>query len=747
MDDNGDAYSLHTLGDEEHDALLQPSFEQPHPTYTADRSHADDNNDDSDDDIPAAFFESKVVLDCPPVFSWTRTYCWLGNSFHQYMTWKYGPLHIMACFWAALVGSQMLAMGFAANPNPDPTMLHYQWGPAIMVTVLLSVTGYVVSGHIHHMMQQPCDSRFYSGNYPNQLWWSFASIAVLAAPVLTISIFDYYSIVQERSLGAIEQQVRLNSWTQLLPNLHGNLPALTHRRENKEAWDQEDIASADMWMPSNGSLRAAVYPDHMSFTLPHSGRGPGESSWYGSESSQVSGAYMPVQPVFDPSMDSLVLSTSWEVYTNVLKLGLECDYISIQESPRRKTVDGLPRLSIHATDLHDCSASIELPSSRPDEKAIKSLHRLLSILERDAYGGDGGQSPHQAALDRIESYRKLFFDEDNLVSYQPVWVVPSKYAEERAAGTQCDSRLLIVGVGPAFLAHDTVPTKSQIQVASCQAKFKTADIYLKLTKDDKSLYHERANFTLRQSQVTIDGISLAKDSDVARLQRLGSWAALSEPDTNKLNEAFVAHASSLSVENGKWNLAQVREEIYDAYWERLKPVGTLLMAGSFLGNAFVTEISTAAGLTLQEALSDRGTSNESPRLHNFTAQNVVERKVERVIFQTRTLFRFWLILVTILVTIQLWILQYECSEEYDDDYRAPWDISSIAARAALLRFSRAKDWLSSVRSYSSSLENPPTMLVGHWTVDESQGPSGLRVDIPKANPSRMSCIHLHCTNR
>jgi hypothetical protein len=173
----------------------------------------------------------------------------------------------------------------------------------------------------------------------------------------------------------------------------------------------------------------------------------------------------------------------------------------------------------------------------------------------------------------------------------------------------------------------------------------------------------------------------------------------------------------------------------DLIWKRPKALGTLLMSGRTLRLSFLTKLSAATSLALEQRLEGlESGKNLTLELHAFNAHSIQEHGIAGGLFQARWTFRIFLYGFSIVLTaIIVHFLAPEQEIVLDSRSVFPWDVTSVAARAAMLCHSPVRRWLSYYGTSALPNDVLKSMRIGYWQVHKLQGKSGWRVDYPQAN--------------
>ena len=712
-DGDSDAMSLRDLATNHSD---EPRSTSNLDTQIGGVDRDTDNKRDELDGIPDCFKDYKELLEPPPVFS-RQSRSWI-----RLQRWQQGPLTIILCLWMVIYCHRALTLQFDA----DPSNSNVRWLPAVLATLFMATTAYVVHGELHWLDQRPVKQQHY-GELKTGLISTLMFVVYFIAPLLSLPIF--HSFGRSMNIEKISDYATLSSWIDIIPNFSGSLPALVDRYEIDNARGDWIKSSVDHWVVDNSKLKAK-FPDAITFTLPRSGRGTSEKVWNGVEDGDKVGVYMPVLPISQPIFDKMQLEHDWQVKTQVLAFGLDCEYIH----PERLSVINASEpgsISVKASDTLGCSSVVTLAGMVFDEGMNESAQRLLDHVEKQQNEENRGGASFKAVTNFIEGYRRLLVSGSQVIAYKPTWSTATGEASA-ALNDICRSKLFVVALSRSFMREDFKPQAPHIQAASCTAKYNLADVILKLRRIGKGLFYPRSGMPYEHTSVSFDEVQVIRED-------LYSKRPMMDEDVHKeLNDAFMRDVSSGQIQGTQWPLAHFREEFGDKFWLRPKPVGSLLMACKFITRSFVSKLSTAAGLTLQEGLPPglppNFQSGNKSEVHILTPNSETSYdsfqgyKIRREVFQLQWIFTSTLYLASIFFSVLLFLLGFINRRFYRNEHCSPWDLTSIAARAALLRNSRVKYLLRLQKMGSRKLKSPVSLRVGYWSVHEEQGKNGWRVD-------------------
>ena len=710
-DGDSDAISLRTLATNHRD---EPRSTPNLNTHNDGANRETDNKRDELDGIPDCFKDYKELLESPPAFS-RQSRSWI-----RLQRWQQGPLTMILCLWMVIYCHRALTLQFDADPsNPN-----VRWLPAVLATLLMATTGYIVHSELHWLDQQPVEERYYTG-LKTRLQFTLIFVVCFIAPLLSLPIFHSFRIISE--VDEIQDYATLSSWTDLLPNFSGSLPALVDRYGTDNARGDWMKSSVDHWVVEDSELKAKL-PDSITFTLPGSGRGTSEEGWNGVQDGDKVGVYMPVLPINQPVFDEMQLEQYWKTKTQVLAFGLDCEYVH-PEGLLVVNASEPGSVSVKASDKNGCSTMVTLAGMVFDEGMNKSAQRLLDHVEKQQYEELRGGASFEAVTNLIEGYRRLLVSGSQVIAYKPTWSMATGEASA-TLDKFCHSKLFVVALSRSLMRKDYEPRAPHLQAASCTPKYNLANVTLQLRRINKGLIYRRSGMPYEHTSMSFDDVGVIPDEYSKR--------PMDEDVHKKLNDAFMRDASSGQIQGTQWPLAHFREEFRDKFWLRPRPVGSLLMACKFINRSFVSKLSTAAGLTLQEGLPSRLQSGNKSEVHVFRLNdyntsvvkgNAFEgSKVERQVFQSRWDFNLWLYLAGICFSVLLYQQGFKTRGFYNNEHCSPWDLTSIAVRAALLRNSRVKALLRSQQTGSSKMKPPIRLRVGYWSVHEEQGKNGWRLD-------------------
>ncbi|CZR60274.1 uncharacterized protein PAC_10170 [Phialocephala subalpina] len=717
-----DSVSLHTV-DEHLDRV--PRVVRP-PDLSIGDTRRECGNEHGLHEVPVCFKDIKELLEPPPALSKSP------KPRIRLSMWQQRLLIVLLCLWVVIYGHRALVHHLDANP----LISYVRWSPPVLATLLMATTSYVIIDELHHFHQQPAGESLESSLGPHLIGTLFLVVCVIA-PFISLPLLDSYTVTYDNEWDVLGGFASLSSWADFIPNFGESLPSLINFYDVDDAGGHDWFeASADRWVVESNEVKA-LFPDSITFNLLGSGRGVSEDKWNGQEDGERIGVYMPVLPTRQPVFDEMQIQHEWTALTELLTVGLDCEYLGPQQIST-SNISSTGSISVSAADAAGCSSTVTLRRRALDEELRGSVLAFLLRLEKQAYENHRHEYPFEAVMNFIEGYRKLLSGE-KLVSFKPGWARGKATATgtvSTALDDVCQEQLFLASASPAFVPEDSGLQVSQLQVASCRAKYTIAAIRLTSQRSSSGLFYGVGETPHTQPSITVDNISPTSDRYFVRL--------MDEDVRTKVNDIFLRHASSISIQGSQWPLTQLREEFSDKYWSRPSPVGGLLMASKVINRSFAHKLSTAAGMTLQEGLPTGFQPSVRPEIHHRAPDRaeweyVKAWWVDRDIFQSRLLFRLCPYLASIGLTVVLCKTIYSGNKYYDDKFSSPWDVSSIAAKAALLRNSRVKDWLKMQRTIGIKLLPPPSFRVGYWSVHEKQGKDGWRLDyggedLPASDP-------------
>ncbi|KAH7322653.1 hypothetical protein B0I35DRAFT_509951 [Stachybotrys elegans] len=598
---------------------------------------------------------------------------------------------------------------------------------AVLGALLIIVVSRMVMVELHHIHQLP---RAMNNNHSERVFAWLLLLTCCASPYLCQPIYHSYDLAhhtQETDVNDPIGYATLSKWGDIIPTLSGSLPSLYDLKETGERVNVWSGASADRWIVMSSDIKAQ-FPDSITFNLPGAGRGPNEHHWNGQEDyGDRIGVYKPVLPTKQIPFDRMQYSHKWQIKTEALGSGLECEYISQDQISVLGSPEG-GSYSFTIGDASGCSTEVVLNSIKVGENMHAAVLEHLLELEKEARHAKLNAPAQEAVLGLINHYRDLLSYAGGKVAYKPVWAHATHTTNRESPG-DCGSKLFLATTSRSFLQEDAEIQPSSILAASCMAKFSLVDATLELSKVFGKLHNEAP---VRPASVAIDRIE--------PLEEVYKSRHLDDDSSLGLSEAFLQQATQATARQRPWSLAHLTEEFRDAYWGRARPVGCLVLIGHSALYEFVGKLSTAAGLMLQENLpTAMELGNESRILHFTTGARIEASWMHRWVFQSGLGFASLFFITGSALFISLAATQRygrESFEDYYEGYVFRWNVSSIASRAALLRHSSVKDWLVKEVGliqffpFITHLKPPHGLHVGYWSVHEKQGKSGWRLDSP-----------------
>jgi len=725
-----DAISLHTVDGDIDTASYTDDVTDANSQSSA-GADGDENAADTDEYLatPSAFLEATAAIETPPVYAsrpgspsrWSRLWSLIDlRSMFLLLFWTCLLLHessvvrasrssstsdIDAAWHALLAASMSYGLAYIYNRKKDELSLlmpirndHPRVALAVAVSASVCIVG-----------------------------------ALVSMPVMRFTALDTKTIENRIDPGYRDLPcAKLASWEQALPNLEGSLPRQIHPPSEENVFADTIWNSTDHWMvsdKSNGTLRN-LYAMNV-FEMKEGGRGPGEKCWNGGDCVYEDGVYMPITPLTTEASASSLLGGHWQVESEVLGMNLRCELVEVDNHPELDRTEGTSSFSVNIKDSTGCSATAHLTPLAYNAHLRTAMQRTLNQFESRT------SSPEAWKL--LDYYRRLLLSNEEMVVYRPSWSTLDPGSGD------CGHKLAIVGMDKAMISAKAKLTASHIQAAVCTPNFYTANVQLLLELNKTSRYHDQVVFQSRTRPAMFDDVRPYRKPIFEGIPAIGlpefdlafepTWAKLNSHTQTQLSKLFLQHVSRTLISGSQWPFPQLREEMGDMIWKRPRALGTLLMCGRTLRLSFLTKLSAAAGLALEQRLegADLGKDLIS-ELHVFNAHSIQKHGITEDLLQARWTFRIFLYGSSIVLTAILVRLLAPESEIMSNGCSVfPWDITSVAARAAMLCHSPVRKWL----SYYGTSELPDGMLksmrIGYWQVHKLQGKSGWRVDYPQAN--------------
>ncbi|KAH6977239.1 hypothetical protein BKA56DRAFT_732570 [Ilyonectria sp. MPI-CAGE-AT-0026] len=718
-----DAISLHTI---DGDSDPAPNFEHVEVDLqsctSADGDLLAEGDEKEYSEIPAAFREVTTTIITPPVYappSWALP---KRSRFWSVIDLRLVTLLIL---WTGLLLHESSVVRASRQLSASDTDAVWH---GLLATSMSCGLAYV-----HGRKRRETRQLLVPYNYHMSI--GFAMIGIVCV-LVSLPVMQFQAIkTKETTYDGKSPYPQLScatlaSWDQAFANLDGSLPSRI--RETEDVLNDIEWDSTDHWMvsdKSNGTLRNL---NAMNFNVVGRGKGAGEDCWNGEPCRYEDGVYMPVVPLADSVPVSAVLGSQWKVDSQVLAMALRCELIQVKDDPKLDHAEGNPSLFVDVKDFAGCSTTVTLPGLIYNSRLREKLREGLGQLENGA-GKDSGVWKY------LNDYRRLLLSKEEVVAYTPSWT------RMRPDNADCSQKLAIVGLTSAAISSQAEPKASIVQAAVCKPEFFTASVRLLLSLNRTSLYHDEVPFVSRARPPRFNVVAPYHENFFKGLPKFGipgfdlpfvpHWGKLEPHSRGRMSELFLQHVSKSAIPGTLWPLSQLREEIGTFVWNRPQPLGTLLMGGRLLRLSFLTKLSTAAGLALHERLEGaepggNWTSELAPT-HAFAIQ---EEGISRDLVQARWSFRIFLYAYSLIATVFLIVyLKPESRTTVDGGSMLPWDVTSIAANAALLCHSPVKGWLSQYGTAPLPPKILESMRIGYWHIHELQGKSGWRVDYPQAN--------------
>lgn len=714
--DQSDAISLHTIAEapnfEDADDDDVPRSESPRTNVASGSANQDEL------DVPAVFKTSPVLIKSPPVLSSMRLDKGVLNTF----LWRLShPFIAVVVLWSTILFHGLLI----GSIREDRATGAGHTDSTFIATVLVVAVASILYNRIHRI-NQSVESLGLSDILPFAIW-SLVLVCVIG-PLLSLPILEFHNIVNETITDpAVLSCATLSSWSLVLPNLKGSLPYGIASRSSEGSIEDLAITSTDLWVVKDNANNTLSL-DPITFNLPQHGKGAEEKLWNGPNAASHDGVYMPIAFLSDPDPDGTHLSRTLRVGSQVLAMSLKCEIINDHEVSKVEDSEGKSILSVEFQDSDHCATTVNLTALNFDQRLYDAFKKNVRTTEYNAHNNEDPVQKRRL-LEFVDSYDQELLRGTHLSSYAPGWARLSSLSRTNPKDRRCEKKLAIVAPSRLVTSIDSYPQASQIEVASCYAEYFVADVDLVLTKENKGRFHTDGKLSSRLPQTRFDDVSYPEKTktwldDYISIPWFPQWTSLDEGDQDRLSEAFLQSSSASPLRGTQWLFPLFREQLGDIIWDRSHPVGSLLMAGKVLRHSFISQISTAAGLALEEELAAGPLPDNHTAIRFIQGQSLNTRRLKETPFQSRTSFKVWLYLISALLTISVFITTGRSGPRT----QAPWDFSSIAARAALLRHSPFRDWLAAYKPTLGSLKSLMDMRIGYWRIHEKQGQSGWRID-------------------
>ncbi|KAI1124852.1 hypothetical protein F5Y10DRAFT_20617 [Nemania abortiva] len=660
-------------------------------------------------ETPSAFFDVTATIKAPPVHGWPS---WAPSILYRLDA----PLVAILLFGGYLLHELSVNRASRISSISDTSTAWHG--------LLATLTSYGLA----HISRWRIRWRSRDLSWSNTPTFTRSAAISIACAFVSIPIMQFQTIHERRvTYDGGRSQAELScatlaSWDRAFPNLKGSLPSIIRENPAEDVFRDIEWNSTDHWMvsdKSNGTLRnirGIIFQD-----ITGLGKGIGEDCWNGGDCHYEDGVYMPVLPLADAIPASRSLGSYWEIESQVLSVAFDCNLAQVGDNPELNQTNGRPSLSVKIGGATDCSVTATLLGLTYDKYRREALQRSLSTFE----------SRSGSAIRKFSNYyRRLLLSGEELVAYTPSWV------RMGPDDSHCGQKFAIVGLTSAALSKQSKPEASQIQAAICTPAFYNASVKMLLGLNKTSIYHDQVRFASWARPPPFDRVKPHHKIFFKGLLGIPAFDVPFEPDWKmleprihrRLSEQFLQHVSKSCVPGSLWPFSQLREELGTIIWQRPQELGTLLMGGRLLRLSFLTKLSTAAGLALQERLEEAEIGgNWTSELRLVHASALIERGTTQDLFQARWSFRIFLYAFSLILTVLTAEFLF-----FNDRSVWPWDVTSVAARATLLCHSPVRQWLSPYGTTEPFSNIARYMRIGYWHVHELQGKSGWRVDNPTA---------------
>ncbi|KAM5354992.1 hypothetical protein ACJ41O_001638 [Fusarium nematophilum] len=655
-----------------------------------------------------------------------------NNSFHgthgekRSLDWEpigsgyVGATSVLSLLWLAAVSHwTLLALARKLHDN-------WRWLPRLLPPLLGTGLAKAMSLFVLQHRRR-CLNRLNNGRrdktklgnaYFHDLLFLRCIILLVICPLISIPVF--YSVSLD-SVKLVADVLVPRSWDEILSNTNGTFPSRISANP--------PISVPDVGMPPSlpRSFEPWILPDA---SFPQDAMPPlvldGElkTAMYGVNRSH--GIHRPVRVKHRAWGERLVLqrNASWPLSSNnILNLWLDCERLQVDRTRADRGKGSRVNITIEATQ-GACRATIALrgeilaPDKRQSLRASLDRHAallldLLASAEKDSKAYDD----LQASYEKLKEYISWLETEREIASFAPVW-------EPSTSAQNCVGTFIFAATSDPAV-RTTVNLQSwPIEVALCKMKYKTIPTVGSVTAETSDFlldYPLKVSAPRTSSnRFTFDQLDLDKPG-----RKLGEEAA------QKLDSAIRERMHEMAF-SGQWHPSELLK------YQLSSPAGVessqnessnAILYGAVL---FLSAVSHRLADALSLRLDETTTRVPSYSLFSYPLQlpesyRIRERprSAEQLTVLARGLLQetwwFQLLLCLSLIAATVLFLPFCNSENYASS-GVPWDVSSIAARIAMLHNSRLPAIFASEPHSASYIHILQSLEIGFWS-DTDDGKS------------------------
>ncbi|CAG9986603.1 unnamed protein product [Clonostachys byssicola] len=456
----------------------------------------------------------------------------------------------------------------------------------------------------------------------------------------------------------------LPSWADMVGQLAGHVPSM-----NRPPWSEEDWTTwGQPSAPWTLWLEPAAEGDPSFVQFKDEGDMADHVVW---EGARGYGIVRPTRPVSPLDMDAP--QANWTLLHDMMFIRMECEQLHPKFYSKAIDDEMGPMLSVKLSDADGCNATIQLRGSQVTNVRRAEFGRTLNNIkygfERliDINQGDYEKRFHNGR-ERLLKYIKTYESAETLDFFAPSWVPANP---EGKGPVSCSRRHFVAGTADPMVPSDLTTEEWPLFAASCSVKYDTVPVPLKIigSASDSSFrrvpghIHHYTSYALRldteaERDILPPELTPLEDSVARRIDKIfrddiGALDLVDELYATQLMRSRIV-AGSLAASNNKF---------------------AVVNAANLYLSMVAGHVATASASALDQLFSMNPTQLQTLVVQQETQVGTLTPSPNHPGLDFKLLPIWVVIFVCILIS------HIVCDGAPSG---IPWDISSIAARIALL---------------------------------------------------------------
>lgn len=586
-------------------------------------------------------------------------------------------LSVVACHWQIVQRTKR---------DGATTLSRYM--PSILGILLAKSTSYICaqeSRRIEHQMSYGLDG---AQKHRYVLLWTHIVLILVVAPLTSVPATLGAAMLHENRDSAFQHFSP--SWLTIMEGMENTYPSVTHLSTSdslSNPIEATDLVDERWLIPS--SIRQNL-PNAVQFVGPNK---PTSVSLWG-DAGHGHGVLTPFDQ-YNIRADS-VLHTRWMDRGNSpwgVTVYLECEKLNVPTNLTLSESRELRNVSISVTDSQGCMTSLMLSALRVPADYVRSLREFMEKYDDflDNHSKTNGDDFELSARVRdfrlrLSRYATLLDSSTEFAAFKPSWELAQPEGEHMPNSICRNKYIFAAPADPVNVIREE-DTMIQLQAASCIPKLKLFEVEINdVTGSTKNSFRNQDEFLANTERLpgltNLSTASPAKADDLSEDYQI--YTKLRDALRNSIQNVHVFD-SSYAFQLLRYQFLAMSNKEADSYHAIVYGANHLMSTITRKMAAMASSLDTFG---MARELSTTGIFIDlfRPYPEAELCEDVTYLRIWMLQLHRWYMFIYWL---SVLVSISLLYVNHRIAN--DDHSGLPWDISSIAAKAALLYKSRLRE--------------------------------------------------------